>query len=159
MACTRTGVLTLEALTSRTAVLLLASGAFACSGNDIARGERVTQPPSARPETKDSIEGLWRLVQFDSRDPLDPPLEGFVAGELGHLEVWLQKGRLYATGELVDGVCDYSVDEFDGRAFSLTLKSEATWSTVSGRLDGDDVYFDALDVPWVGSGRFIRQGP
>lgn len=159
MACTRSGVLTLETLKLRTATALLASAAFACSGNDIARGQRVAEPKPARPETQHPIEGLWRLVQFDSRDPLDPPLEGFVAGELGHLEVRLQQGRLYATGELVDGVCDYSVDEFDGREFSLTLKSEETWSTVSGRLDGDDVHFDALDVPWVGSGRFTRQGP
>lgn len=137
----------------------MATSAFACSSNDLARRERIKEPAVARPEAKHPIEGRWRLVQFDSRDPLDPPLEGFVAGELGHLEVWLQKGRLYAAGELVDGVCDYRVDAFDGREFSLTLKSEATWSTVSGRLDGDDVYFDALDVPWVGSGRFTRQGP
>jgi hypothetical protein len=97
------------------------------------------------------------LVQFDSRDPLDPPLEGFVAGELGQLEVWLSSGRLYATGELVNTVCDYHIDEFDGREFALTLMSENTWSTVTGRLEENQVFFDALDVPWVGSGRFTRE--
>lgn len=139
--------------------MLLAAAALACSGNDVTRQQRVAEPRPPRVEPKHPIEGVWRLVQFDSRDPLDPPLEGFVAGEVGHLEVWLQGGRLYASGELVDGVCDYRIDEFDGEKFAITLKSEATWSTVSGRLEGNDVYFDALDVPWVGSGRVTRPGP
>lgn len=141
----------------RIGTALLALGLVACG----AEPPPVKAPAPAtvpRATPRHPIEGVWRLVQFDSREPLDPPLEGFVAGELGHLEVWLSTGRLYATSELINTACDYHLDEFDGREFTLTLTSEnTTWSAVSGRIEGDEIYFDALDVPWVGSGRFERQ--
>lgn len=149
-----------EAPALRFVIALLAASAGACSASRPLASPVVKAEPAPQTAAKHPIEGLWRLVQFDSRDPLDPPLEGFVAGELGHLEVWLSPTRLYANGELVDTVCDYHIDEFDGRKFALTLTSEGTtWSTVSGRLEKDEIFFDALDAPWVGSGRFTRQGP
>jgi hypothetical protein len=136
--------------------LSLIQSLVACGAEPPLRSAPVAAPV-ARAAPRHPIEGVWRLVQFDSRDPLDAPLHGFVAGELGHLEVWLSTGRLYASGELVDTACEYQIDEFDGREFALTLTSEDAWSTVSGRIEGDEIYFDALDRPWVGSGRFVRQ--
>lgn len=137
--------------------MLFTSTLVACGADRPPPSPRVATPV-VRPTPPHPIEGVWRLVQFDSRDPLDPPLEGFVAGELGHLDVWLTSDRLYASGELVDAACGYRIDEFNGQEFALTLTADnAGWSTVSGRIEGDDLYFDALDVPWVGSGRFTRQ--
>ena len=139
-------------------IVLPTASVVACGGQPPPTAQLAAVVPAPRPVPKHPIEGVWRLVQFDSRDPLDPPLEGFVAGELGQLEVWLSSGRLYATGELVNTVCDYRIDEFDGREFALTLSSENTsWSAVTGRLEENQVFFDALDVPWVGSGRFTRE--
>jgi hypothetical protein len=143
----------------RIAIALLIPTLAAC-GAEPPPPRAPVAAPVAHPGARHPIEGVWRLVQFDSRDPLEPPLDGFVAGELGHLEVWLSTGRLFASGELVDTACEYHIEQYDGREFALRLTSEnALWSTVSGRIEGDELYFDALDVPWVGSGRFTRHGP
>lgn len=143
----------------RIAIAFLIPSVAAC-GAEPPPPKAPVAAPFARPAERHPIEGVWRLVQFDSRDPLEPPLDGFVAGELGHLEVWLSTGRLHASGALVNTACDYQIDQYDGREFALRLTSEtALWSTVSGRIEGDELHFDALDVPWVGSGRFTRQSP
>lgn len=106
------------------------------------------------------VEGVWRLDAFDSREPLDPPLEGFVSGELGQLEVSLWHGRLHATGTLVHAVCDYEIEDFDGHQFTLILVDEnAVSSAVAAKLEGDNLYFDALEVPWVGTGKLTRHAP
>jgi hypothetical protein len=141
-------------------VLLLCGGVVACGEPQVrpALAPEITRTPKR--EKPNPVEGLWRLVAFDSREPLDPPLEGFVSGELGHLEVSLWRGRLQATGTLVHAVCDYEIEEFDGHEFTLTLLDEnAVSSAVAGRLEGDNLYFDALEVPWVGTGRLTRYAP
>jgi hypothetical protein len=141
-------------------VLLLCSGIVACGEPQL---RHATAPPVTRAPARavpSPIEGVWRLVAFDSREPLDPPLEGFVSGELGQLEVSLWHGRLHATGTLVHAVCDYEIEDFDGREFTLTLVGDnAVSSTVAGRLEGDSLYFDALEVPWVGTGKLMRYAP
>ncbi len=120
-------------------------------------GSKTPGPADAVASANQRLGGSWRLQTFSPATPLDLPLQAVLSAELGQLIVTFTQGTFSAAGPGLNFSGRYEVSSASGDMVSLVLyDTQGVGYHFSAQFIGNELHFQSIDKPWVGTGKFDR---
>lgn len=133
-------------------LLLFTAIAPACGGFG-----RATDPQVSIANAAQRLRGEWLLVDFRSREQLEPMLASLLNAQFRQLTVTITEHDLVATGVGVSARRTYTVREATDDQFSATLTDPSGSSyDIGGLFQGRRLAFVSRTSPWAGEGQLER---
>lgn len=117
----------------------------------------ASRPADSVESANQRLGGSWRLKNFSPATPLDLPLQGVLAAELGQLIVTFNQGQFSAVGPGIELKSRYQVTSASGDQVSVIVyDAHNVGYHFSLQFAGRVLQFQSNDKPWIGVGEFER---